>query len=41
MLCHRIDMSYKGKEDQVGEPVLYLSDDEAEVFKDAGFSEIL
>lgn len=41
MLCHRIDMSYKGKDDQEGMPVLYLSEKEAELFREAGFSEIL
>ncbi len=34
----RIDMSYKGKDDQVGMPVLYLSEQEAEACKKAGFS---
>jgi len=34
----RIDMSYKGKDDQVAIPVLYLSDKEAEQCKEAGFT---
>jgi hypothetical protein len=41
MLTHRIDMSYKGKNDQEGSVCLYLSEKEAQVFRDAGFSEIL
>ena len=41
MLCHRIDMSYCGKSDQEGSPVLYLSDEEAQVFREAGFDELL
>lgn len=41
MLTNRIDMSYSGKGDQEGTPVLYLTEDEAQVFKDAGFSEIV
>lgn len=30
MLCHRIDMSYKGKDDQEGAPIVYLSSSDAE-----------
>jgi hypothetical protein len=42
MLVHRIDMSYKGKDDQEGAPVLYLMNEAAaDVFRQAGFSEIL
>ena len=41
MLVNRIDMSYAGKDDQEGMPVLYLSEKEAETFRKAGFSELL
>ena len=41
MLSHRIDMSYKGKYDQEGSPCLYLSEAQAKVFREAGFSELL
>jgi hypothetical protein len=34
----RIDMSYAGKEDQVAMPVMYLSEEEAERCKKAGFT---
>lgn len=33
-------MSYKGKDDQIGMPVIYLTDAEAEGCKNAGFSYI-
>lgn len=33
----RIDRSYKGKDDDIGLPVLYLSDEEAKMCIDAGF----
>ena len=33
----RIDMSYKGKADQVAIPTIYLSEKEAEQCKEAGF----
>lgn len=36
-LSHRIDMSYKGKDDQVGGVKFYLADEEAEACKKAGF----
>lgn len=36
----RIDMSYKGKDDQVALPIIYLSDQEAEQCKKAGFTYI-
>ena len=41
MLCHRIDMSYADKGDQEGMPVFYFSEREAQVFREAGFSELL
>ena len=41
MLVHRIDMSYAGKDDQEGTPVLYMSEKEAELFRKAGFDELL
>lgn len=34
----RIDRSEKGKDDDVGIPELYLSDEEAELLKAAGFT---
>ena len=34
----RIDRSEEGKDDDIGIPVVYLDDKEAEVFKKAGFS---
>ena len=37
-LNHRIDMSYKGKEDQVGTTRLHLEEYEVEMAKKAGFS---
>ncbi len=40
VLTQRIDMSYKGKEDQEGGIFMYLSTEEAEKFKEAGFDEI-
>jgi len=39
-LTNRIDMSYKGKPDQEGVVVLYLDDEEAQIFREAGFGEI-
>lgn len=39
-LTYRIDMSYKGKDDQEGGVRMYLSEDEAEDFRLAGFDEI-
>lgn len=37
-LNYRIDRSEKGKDDDVGMEVIYLSDSEAEACKKAGFS---
>lgn len=34
----RIDRSYKGKDDDIAVPILYLSDKEAEHLKKAGFT---
>jgi len=34
----RIDRSEKGKDDDVGSPIVYLDRGEAEIFKTAGFS---
>ena len=39
-LTRRIDMFYKGKPDQEGMVVLYLDNEEMQVFKGAGFDEI-
>lgn len=39
-LAHRIDMSYCGKEDQVGATVMFLREDEVKHFRDAGFTEV-
>ena len=36
-LAIRLDMSYAGKPDQVGATILYLEEEEAKVFRDAGF----
>ncbi len=41
MLTYRIDMSYKGKEDQEGGTCLYLTAAQAETFREAGFDEII
>lgn len=41
MLVHRIDMSYAGKDDQIGGTFMYLTEIEVEVFRSSGFSEIL
>lgn len=41
MLVHRIDMSYADKCDQEGASVLYLTNEEAQILRDAGFDEIL
>ncbi len=40
-LIHRIDMSYSGKEDQGGATFMYLTEDEAKVFREAGFNELV
>ncbi len=37
-LNYRIDRSEKGKDDDIGEAIIYLSDEEAEECKKAGFS---
>jgi len=37
-LCPRIDRSEKGKDDDIGIEILFLTDNEAEDFKKAGFS---
>ena len=39
-LTRRISMDYCGKPDQEGMVVLYLDDEEIQVFKGAGFDEI-
>ena len=39
-LTHRIDMSYKGKADQEGSLFMFLNEEEAQVFIDAGFEEL-
>ena len=39
-LSPRIDRSDKGKDDDVGIPELYLSDEEAETLKSTGFSAV-
>lgn len=41
VLHHLIDRSEKGKSPDLGTEVLYLSGNEAKVFKEAGFSEYL
>ena len=40
MLTHRIDMSYAGKDPQEGSTALFLSKEQAQVFRDAGFDEL-
>lgn len=37
-LNYRIDRSEKGKDDDIGEAVIYLSEEEAEILKKEGFS---
>lgn len=39
-LNYKIDRSYKGKDDDVGDPIIYLSEQEAEQCKKAGFTYI-
>ena len=39
-LTRRISMDYCGKPDQEGVVVLYLDDEEAQIFREAGFGEI-
>lgn len=39
-LTHRIDMSYAGKEDQEGPLAIFLREEQAQTFKEAGFDEI-
>ena len=36
-LNYRVDRSYKGKDDDVGMPIIFLSEKEAEECKQAGF----
>ena len=38
-LHHLIDRSEKGKDPDLGTEVLYLSEEQAKIFKEAGFSE--
>ena len=40
MLVYQIDMSYAGKPNQEGAPVLYMTEQQAEIFIKAGFDEI-
>jgi len=40
-LAQRIDMAYKGKDDQEGMSVIYLSKEEAEKFRRIGMVEIM
>lgn len=40
-LTHRINMSYAGKADQEGPDFMYLQENEAQVFKEAGFDELI
>jgi len=40
-LTVRIGMSYKAKPDQEGDVFMFLSDEEAQVFRDAGFTELV
>lgn len=41
MLVVQIDMSYKGKDNQEGCPVLYLNEREVDIFRKAGFGELV
>lgn len=41
LLTVRINMAYSGKPDQEGRPVLYLDEDQAKIFSEAGFGEIM
>ncbi len=41
VLQHRIDRSEKGKDDDLGMEVLYLSKNDAEQFRKVGFMEII
>ena len=40
-LNYRIDRSYKGKEDDVGQARIFLTDEEAEVCRQNGFDEVI
>lgn len=40
-LTHRIDMSYAGKADQEGGIALFVSDKQAQIFREAGFAELI
>jgi hypothetical protein len=39
-LTNRVDMSYAGKSDQEGVVIMYLTKEQAQAFKEAGFDEI-
>lgn len=39
-LAPRIDRSYKGKDDDIGSPVLMLEDGQEKTFQDALFTEV-
>ena len=41
MLVHRINRNYKGKDDEEGMAVFYFQEKDAEMFRKAGFIEIL
>jgi len=41
MLVYQIDMSYAGKSNQEGSPVLYMNKKQADIFINAGFGEII
>ncbi len=40
-LNYRIDRSKKGKEDDVGMPKIYLTEEEAQMCRENGFAEII
>lgn len=40
-LSTRIDMSYAGKPDQEGAKVIFLDEAQAQIFREAGFGEII
>jgi hypothetical protein len=40
-LNYRIDRSEKGKDDDIGMPRIYLSEQEAQICRENGFSEII
>lgn len=37
-ICPRIDRSYKGKDDDIGMPIVHLTNQEAESLKASGFT---